>query len=277
LILILTILLLLILIFDKTCHTVPMMLITNTYLSGLMNGCIMLSLALFTLQNDLKQIEYEDSLCVFRGYIIYTSAASFYYSFLIQAVYRYLISIYPTRLLFQSFRFQILIICSSWLFCFVYPFTFVFDGQTIYSSNNQICQLPLSFSFSTIYMTSCLFLFPTSLIMFIYLKLILYVRQMSRNATTANTWIRAQRELKMVRRIVILITVLTIICLPFTIFMFMGFFNDVPKYDFRISYAFVDSAGLATEIALFQFTDPLKACVMKIIKWRPNRIFPSVT
>jgi hypothetical protein len=103
LILILTILLLLILIFDKTCHTVPMMLITNTYLSGLMNGCIMLSLALFTLENDLKQIEYQDSLCVFRGYILYTSAASFYYSFLIQALYRYLISIYPTRLLFQSF------------------------------------------------------------------------------------------------------------------------------------------------------------------------------
>jgi hypothetical protein len=60
LILILTILLLLILIFDKTCHTVPMMLITNTYLSGLMNECIMLSLALFTLQNDLKQLEYQD-------------------------------------------------------------------------------------------------------------------------------------------------------------------------------------------------------------------------
>ncbi len=94
--------------------------------------------------------------------LLYTSTASFYYSFLIQALYRYLISIYPTRLLFQSFRFQILIICSSWLFCFVYPFTFVFDGQTIYSSNNQICQLPLSFSFSTIYMTSCLFLCPIS-------------------------------------------------------------------------------------------------------------------
>jgi hypothetical protein len=74
LILIVTIVFLLILILDKTCHTVPMMLITNTYLSGLMNGCIMLSLALFTLQNDLKQIQYQDSLCVFRGYIIYTSS-----------------------------------------------------------------------------------------------------------------------------------------------------------------------------------------------------------
>jgi ABC-type glycerol-3-phosphate transport system permease component len=82
---------------------------------------------------------------------------------------------------------------------------------------------------------------------------------MGRNATSANNLIRAQRELKMVRRIVILITVLTIICFPFTVFMLIGFFNDVPKYDFRISYAFVDSAGLATEIVLFQFTDPLKA------------------
>jgi ABC-type glycerol-3-phosphate transport system permease component len=98
---------------------------------------------------------------------------------------------------------------------------------------------------------------------------------MGRNVATANTLIRAQRELKMVRRIVILITILTSICFPFTVFVFMGFFNHVPKYDFRISYAFVDSAGLATEIVLFQFTDPLKEAMMKIIKWRPNRIVAS--
>ncbi len=100
---------------------------------------------------------------------------------------------------------------------------------------------------------------------------------MGKNVTATNTLIRAQRELKMVRRTVILFTILATICFPFTIMIFMAFFNHTPKYDFRIGYAFLDLAGLATEIMLCQFTDPLKASVMKKIKRRPNRIVPAMT
>ena len=145
---ILAIIFLLIIILDKTCHTVPMMLIANSYLSALIAGCSALSLGIFTFQNDLKQIQYQDSFCVFRGYISYVAGALFNYSFLLQALYRYLIVIYPTRLFFQSFRFQILIICLTWIFGFVYPFAFLFNGEIIYNVDNQICQLPLRFSFS---------------------------------------------------------------------------------------------------------------------------------
>ncbi len=168
LVIILTIFVLSIMILDKTFHTVPMMLIFNSYLSGLMAGCSTLSLCIFTFENDLKQIQYQDSLCVLRGYLIYAVGALFNCSFLLQALYRYLIVIYPTRLFFQSFRFQILTICSIWIFSFVFIFEFLFDRQIIYNVDNQICQLPLSFSFSMIYMSSCIFFCPVSLIIFIY-------------------------------------------------------------------------------------------------------------
>jgi hypothetical protein len=102
--------------------------------------------------------------------------------------------------------------------------------------------------------------------------LIRHVRETGRNLAAAHTLIRAQRELKMVQRTVTLITVLVIICLPFTMIVFMGFFKHAPKYKYRISYVFVDVSGLATVIILFQFTGSLKESVMKIIKWRPNRI-----
>jgi len=81
---------------------------------------------------------------------------------------------------------------------------------------------------------------------------------MDRNLAAAHTLIRAQRELKMVRRTVILITVLVIICFPFTMIVFMGFFKHAPKYKYPISYVFVDVSGLATVIILFQFTGSLK-------------------
>ncbi len=35
--------------FDKTCHTVPMILFVNSYLSGFVCGCVLFSMILFTL------------------------------------------------------------------------------------------------------------------------------------------------------------------------------------------------------------------------------------
>ena len=80
----------------------------------------------------------------------------------------------------------------------------------------------------------------------------------------------------MVRRTVILVIILITVCFPYTLFMFMSFFNHAPKYHFRIAFIFIDVSLLLVMIVLFQFTDPLKASVMKIIKWRPNVVVPRV-
>ncbi|CAF4439901.1 unnamed protein product, partial [Adineta steineri] len=53
----------------RTPRTVPMMLVANTCLSEFICVCTALSLVPFTLNNDLKQIQYQDSLCIFRAYI----------------------------------------------------------------------------------------------------------------------------------------------------------------------------------------------------------------
>jgi hypothetical protein len=49
------------------------MLVTNSCLSALIVGCVTFGMSLFTIQNDLKQIAYEDSLCVIRAYFGYAS------------------------------------------------------------------------------------------------------------------------------------------------------------------------------------------------------------
>jgi hypothetical protein len=194
-------------------------------------------------------------------------------SYLLQTLYRYLIVIYPTRLIFQSYRFQFINICIMWIF----PSVFLFTSEITYDVDNQVCQLPVRFSFSIIYMLFCMFSIPILSIMFIYWKLIRYVRKMGRNVTggNRNTLIRVQRELKMIRRTVILVTVLIGICFPFTIFMFMGYFNQAPKYHYRISFIFVHISGLFSIITLFLFTDSLKETIINKIKCRINQIIPT--
>jgi hypothetical protein len=117
-------------------------------------------------------------------------------------------------------------------------------------------------------MSSCAYSIPMLLIIFIYLKLVLYVRRMSERITPVNTLVRAKRELKMVHRIVILTIILMIFGVPYMSFIFMSFFVSPPKYHFRIAFIFVDISLVFMIIALFQFTDPLKASIMEKIRRR---------
>ncbi|CAF1469547.1 unnamed protein product [Adineta steineri] len=274
---ILAMLFLIIIILDKTCHTVSMMLVANSCLAELAFGSISISMAIFTLQNDIKQIQYQDSLCVFRGFMGYVVAALQFYSFLLQAIYRYIIVIYPTRLFWQSTRFQVLLMSITWIFGFVCPLPHILTHAITYNVDNQFCQMPLRLSFLTVYNALFVCVVPVSLTMLIYFRLVRYVREMSRHIISANTLFRAQRELKMVRRIVILVIGVVTLGFPYVLFTFISFFTTPPKYHFRIAYIFADASMAYVMIALFQFTDPLKEYVKKIIHGRSNAVIPTMT
>jgi hypothetical protein len=100
---------------------------------------------------------------------------------------------------------------------------------------------------------------------------------MSKRVTPANTLIRAERELKMVRRIVILVIGVTTIGFPYALLIFISFFTHPPKYDFRIAYIFVDVSLAFVMIAILKFTEQLKICIMKRINGQTNMILPAIT
>jgi hypothetical protein len=114
-VIILAIAFLFLIIIDKTCRTVPMMLVANSCLTELIFASDLLGISVFALENDLQQIEYQDSLCIFRGYMSYAAGSLQSYSYLLQAIYRYVVVVYPARLIYQSARFQIFLICLTWI------------------------------------------------------------------------------------------------------------------------------------------------------------------
>jgi hypothetical protein len=263
---------LLIVIIDKTCHTVPMMLVANSCLTEFICACNLLGMAIFALENDLKQIQYQDSLCIFRAYMTYAAGSLQYYSYLLQAIYRYLFVVYPARLTYQSARFQIFLICLTWIGAILYPIPMVFTDQIKYFADSQLCQTPFRLSFLIIFEAVYIYMVPVGAIVFIYFRMVRYVKQMSKRVTPANNLSRAERELKMVVRIIKIVSILLSIGLPFSIFMFMSFFNSTPKYYFRITYTFMNVFLILVMIALFQNTDPVKTYLKKKINWRANQI-----
>jgi hypothetical protein len=183
-------------------------------------------LRLFTLQNDLQHIQYQDSLCVFRAYVDYVSCALFSYSFLVQAIYRCRSIVYSHHLLCQSAKLQAGIICLTWIFSLTYPFAFLFTDEIVYNIDNQICQLVLRLSFSIIYGASCIYIIPVFFVILIYFKSVRCVHEMDKRTIPVNTLARAKRESKMVQHIVILLTMLITIGIPYGIFVFISFFTN---------------------------------------------------
>ena len=192
-------------------------------------------------------------------------------------LYRYIIIIYPTHLFWQTGKFQMFMICLIWIYSFIYCIPFLTGNAILYNVDNQICQIQLQLSVNKIYSIFCAFLIPVSLIIFIYWKLVRYIKEIHKHVSTSNTLFRAKRELKMVKRLVILIIILIIVCFPYFIMMLMAFFNHAPKNHYRIAYIFFDASVLCVMIVLFQFTDPFKISLRKLFKIQSNRVIPALT
>ncbi|CAF3289368.1 unnamed protein product [Rotaria sp. Silwood2] len=253
-----------------------MLLIANSCLAEVMFALNILGVAVFTLQNDLKQIQYQDSLCSLRGYFTYSLCTLQNYSYLLQAINRYVTVVYPTRLFWQSTRTQMLLIGVTWIFSFVYSVPFLFTGKIIYDADNQVCLLSLRLSFSICFVSFCNYMLPAWMIRLTYFNLVRYVKKMNNCVTSANNLYRAQRELKMVHRIVILIMILMTINFPYGVFIMISFFTTPPKYYFRFSIIFMYLSVICVMITLFQFTDSLKKSIKKLINVRPNIVVPTV-
>ena len=263
-----------IILIDKTCRTVPMMLVANTCLIELLFATDMFALALFTLNNDLKQIRYQDALCVTRAILGYMTPLLQNFSFLIQAIYRYLAVVYPSRLFYQSAKFQGFMICLLWIFGLLYTVSVLVFGKIKYLDSDQICQQPLILCFVTIYNMLLIFVIPCSSTICVYFKLVLYARKMNRNSTAVNLLKRAKQELKMLRRIVILVFGVLCICLPKASVVFMGYFTPPPMYHFRIAFLFVHISLAFVMITIFKFTDQFQNFLMKTIRSRSTRVLP---
>ena len=123
--------------------------------------------------------------------------------------------------------------------------------------DNQACILPFELSIPIIYNVTLVYLIPVSIIIVIYFKLVRYVHQVSTHATLSTQTLQlARRELVMVRRIIITISILLILGIPYTTFVIMSFVMKPPKYYYRIALFFSDLSQTFIMIVLFKFSKP---------------------
>ncbi|CAF3882186.1 unnamed protein product [Adineta steineri] len=268
---------LLIVAFNKTCHTVPIMLTTNSCLAEIVYGSITLSLAVFTLQNDTQQLAYQDALCTFRGYLGYVGTALFLYSFTLQAIYRYITVVHIAHVSWQSARVQIVLIVISWILAILLFLPWLFTGAITYSVDDQVCLVLLQLSVPVIYNMFFVYLIPVSIIVLIYIKLVKYVREMSIRATSTQTMFQARRDLVVVRRIIIIIMILLTLGFPYVIFILISFVTKPPKYHLRIALFLLDLSQTLIMMTIFKFSQPVMDVILKYKRLVSSRVQPTMT
>ena len=261
---ILALVFLIIVINNKACHTVPLMLTCNSCIAAIIFGSNMLGSAVFALQNDVKRRAFEDTFCTFRDYLGFVGTALLLYSFTLQALYRYIIVVYPTRVSWHSARVQGTLVCLSWLFCIVSLLPWLLMGTSTYNVDNQACILPFGFSVPIIYNVTLVYLIPVTIIPFIYFKLVRHVHLLHiRSVLSLQTVQICRRELVMIRRIMITISILLIPGMPYMIFLFISFARKPPKYYYRIALFFLDLSQALIMIVLYKYSKPVMDVVRK--------------
>ncbi|CAF1226464.1 unnamed protein product [Didymodactylos carnosus] len=259
--------LLIVLCHPRQCYSVSNMLVCNSCLCELLFSLSMLSMALFTYMNDQREQQIADHMCIFRGYLGYVTDALQNYSYALQAIYRYTYVVHHQKRLYQTYRLQFLFILIVWIFCFLSALVLMLSEQIKYNLDNQICQLPLRKTLFKLYIGSCVYCLPLIIIQFVYYKLIRYLRNISNNSgsTTAIGIIQAQREMQVLKRIIVLVSILITNGFPYLVFWFIAFGTDPPLYHFRISFLFVDVSLVPVMIAMFKFNNNVKDILLKSI------------
>ncbi len=255
---------LIIVIHNRTCRTVPLMLTCNSCIATIIFGSNMLAIAVFALHNDIKRRAFQDIFCTFRDYLGFLGTALLLYSFALQALYRYIIVVYPARVSWHSVRVQGTLACLCWFFCIVSLLPWLLLGISTYDVDNQACILPFGFSVPIIYNVILVYFIPVTIIILIYFKLVRYVHQLNTHSALSLKAVQiCRRECVMVRRIIIIISILLILGIPYTTFLFISFVTKPPKYYYRIALFFSDLSQALVMIILFKFSKPVMDVVRK--------------
>ena len=131
-----------IVVFYRQCHTTTILLVLNSVLAGLICNSVSGSEAMYQLTGD-----GNDTLCVLRGFLLYSSTGLLYHTLCVQGLHRFFVTVLSTRRYLQSKRVIFTIVFVQWLIssCFVLPI--VLAGRIKYNPGSLICLVCMKFIF----------------------------------------------------------------------------------------------------------------------------------
>ncbi|CAF2514957.1 unnamed protein product [Rotaria sp. Silwood2] len=197
-------------------HNIPIILSINALCLHVVKSFIQfISVNFKTLQRDFYFIiePNDSSFCRFYSYLFFSIISALYWSYVLQAIFRFTRVLYPRSLrLHQSNTYlylfipgQILLSCSS-----VLPFLVVFNSICLIP-DEIYCSISMEEYIPLIYFILVIFCLPMSIIFVFYICLICKIRLL---LFTNSFRQRNQRDYIAIRRIILVIFIVSITSVP---------------------------------------------------------------
>jgi hypothetical protein len=131
--------------FHQHCHTTTILLVLNSVLAGLICNFVSGSQALYQLTGD-----GNDSLCILRGYLLYSSTGLLYHTLCVQGLHRFFVTVLAARRYLQSKRVILIVVIVQWVISSLFVLPIVLTGRIKYNPGSRICLVRINIIFQEI-------------------------------------------------------------------------------------------------------------------------------
>jgi hypothetical protein len=206
--------------FCRELRDVSLLLTCNTLASAFLTcvtSCVMISSDLFT-----GFLTYNMTFCFAWGLFYDMFECSIYFSYCLQGFYRLCrVVFYKKRFLLSHSLYVILIICQ-WLFTLVLLLPPVFINWYTRLPTDKFCLIPYTYLGPEIYHIIILYLIPLVSLATVYIWITSYMRGISQTSGLVVAVVqrqRNQRDLTVIKRIIMMMSILIVLRFPTIVFM----------------------------------------------------------
>ena len=208
-----------IIIFTKRMHTVTHLLICNSSISSIF-FCIVQCVNYIFL--SLLPWKTDDLSCRWRAYFGYMSVVAVVYSYLAQAVSRFLLAMLSVKYRWASaMKTHVTLIIVQWLLVALIP-TPALLTKDIYYRPYALCWVPKEFRLHLAYSVIAYYLLPALFIFAIYISIYCRVKRRRRSVFISRNRRGWNRDLEVLYNIMILFATYTLGAIPTILYILTG-------------------------------------------------------
>ncbi|CAF1418410.1 unnamed protein product [Adineta steineri] len=258
----------------RELHNLSVILTCNTCLAAFLTCITVFIMVSSNLFNGY--LLHDIHFCYVWGLFYDIFECSIYYSYCLQAFFRLCRVVFYKKRFLVSYSLYNVLIIVQWILVFSLLVPTLFLQWYIRLPTETYCLIPYTDTYASTYLIIVLYLIPLIFITTIYIWITLYVRQSSHPTATGLTINRRQRNLRdltVIKRIIILISILMILRFPTIIFIIYGV---IAGHLFAYTYAIV---GLITLLCMIfialitiHITPELRNNILNLMTSRDNRV-----
>lgn len=207
-------------------------LICNTFMPIVFVSLLSIDMNIHHLHADTHvNVTFDGWWCYARAYLIHVSIALLFHSYLVQAIFRLFRVVFYRKKYLQTLRIMFRLVLVQWLTDFISILPFSLWHRFHYISKHHFCEILLQDVLGMTVMSGITYSLPMTLMGLLYAYIIYYMKKTKSQSILQNRHRSNQRDLVVLRRIMILLGILISSGVPTLVFacayITTGYANDI--------------------------------------------------